>query len=77
MDVDTLEIRVHNSWGDTFEREVEDPTCEEVIQEFIQIAQQLGYPLGSIYCALMEGAESIKEQIRAADEHIKEYQRNQ
>lgn len=70
---DLLEIRVHNSYGDTFERELEDPTCKEVITEFVQISQQLGYPLGCIYTALMEEAESMKEQIFAAHNHVKEF----
>lgn len=70
---DLLEIRVHNSYGDTFERELENPTCEEVIAEFVSISQQLGYPLGCIYAALMNEAESMKEQIFAAHEHVKEF----
>lgn len=70
---DLLEIRVHNSYGDTFERELEEPTCKEVITEFVQISQQLGYPLGCIYAALMEEAEGMKEQIFAAHAHVKEF----
>lgn len=60
---DLLEIRVRNSYGDSFERELEDPTCSEVIHEFTQISQQLGYSLYQIYNALQNEAEEIKQAI--------------
>lgn len=72
-----LEIRVHNSYGDTFERELEDPTCTEVVREFVNISQQLGYPLGCIYEALLDEAESMKEQIRVAYKHVEEVENKQ
>ena len=72
-----LEIRVHNSYGDTFERRLEDPTCAEVVREFVNISQQLGYPLGCIYSALLDEAESMKEQIRLAYECVKNVENKQ
>lgn len=72
-----LEIRVHNSYGDTFERKLDDPTCAEVVREFVNIAQQLGYPLGCIYEALLDEAESLKEQIRIAYECVNNIENEQ
>lgn len=60
---DLLEIRVRNSYGDSFERELEDPTCSEVIHEFTQISQQLGYSLYQIYSALQKESEELKQAI--------------
>lgn len=74
---DFLEIRVHNSYGDTFERTLEEPCCSEVVAEFVSIAQQLGYPLGSIYEALLSESESVKHTIQAAYAHIKEIENKQ
>lgn len=70
-DIDTLSVKVRNSYGDSFEHDLTDPTCSEVISEFVSIAQQLGYPYGSIYSALLEAGERVKEEIRAASDHIK------
>lgn len=67
---DILEIRVRNSYGDSFERTMEEPTCADVMHEFVNIAQRLGYPPGKIYFELLNEAENIKSKVRSSYDDV-------
>ncbi len=60
---DLIDVKVRNSYGDTFERIEENPTCEDLMNGMVQAAQQLGFSLIQIYFALDKQSEEIKQKI--------------